>query len=390
MKILYVSPYPPAEDGIGTYTCCLAQAVRERGHDIRVVVPHPVPSATTDVLGAIDLRGSESAELREMIAKWDPDVVHVQFAVAAFGTRTLTLLRWLGALRHDIAVPVVATLHEVTSDTALLRAAGRIIYRRLVARCEQVIVHTHTAHGALIRIGGIPNSKAVVIPHPSARPPAGESTPQDLRRRFNLGDARILLAFGFIHVDKGLDDLVRALKILRRTGAARLDNVRIVVAGAVRPRQGLFRVFEFRDRLYRASVLRQARRASVSQYLALTGYVPEDDVTAWFEAAEAVVLPYRRTEQSGVAGLANAFAVPVLASTVGGLGEQFAGSQWTFPPRAPQCLARVLGAFLAVGPPDRTQLTLEHPSDLASVITATLELYSTVRRRAAREGSFVA
>ena len=379
VKVLYVSPYPPAQDGIGNYTRLLAEAVREQGHDVRVVVPRPTLYTLPDVIGAIGSRDRESAELREAIAKWDPDVVHIQFAIAAFGTRTATLLRWLDALRREMAVPVVGTLHEVTRDTALLRAVGREFYRQIVARCEHVIVHTHTAYDALTGPVGVPESKAVVIPHPSVRLPVGTSTPEDVRRRFGLGEARILLAFGFIHPDKGLDNLVGALSILRRTEAVPLDDVRVVIAGAVRRRNGLFRVFEVHDRLYLARLLRQARRKSLQQYLLLTGYVPEDEISAWFCVAEAVVLPYRRTEQSGVASLANAFAVPVLASTVGGLREQFAGSQWTFPPRAPELLARVLAAFLTATPSEQAQRSpVSNASDLASVIKATFELYRRV------------
>ncbi len=376
MRILYVSPYPPAQDGIGNYTFLLVEAARQRGHDVRVVVPHPTPYTLPDVMGAVGSRGRESVKLREAIAKWYPDVVHVQFAIAAFGMRTATLLRWLDALRRELAVPVVATLHEVTTDTALLRAVGRAFYRRLVARCEHVIVHTRTAYNVLTALIGVPENKAVVIPHPSVQPPMGTSTPEDMRHRFGLGDARVLLAFGFIHVDKGLDDLVSALGILNRTGAVRLDNIRVVVAGAVRPRHGLFRVFEVRDRFYFVRVLRQARRESLQRYLVLSGYVPEAEISAWFRLAEAVVLPYRRTDQSGVASLASAFGVPVLASTVGGLEEQFAGSCWTFPPHTPEFLARILAEFLGAAPSERTQLIPPpHVSDLESVITATLEVY---------------
>ena len=376
MKVLYVSPYPPSQDGIGNYTYLLAEAAREQGHDVRVVVPHPTSNSLPDVMGAVGSRGRESVKLREAIAKWDPDVVHVQFAIAAFGTQTAALLRWLDALRCELPVPIVGTLHEVTRDTALLRAAGRAFYRRIVARCEHVIVHTRTAYNALTGPVGVPESKAVVIPHPNVPPPVGTSTPEDVRHHFGLGGARVLLAFGFIHVDKGLDDLVSALSILHRTGEVPLDNVRVVVAGAVRPRQGLFRVFEIRDRLYFARVLRQARRESLQQYLVLSGYVPEAEISAWFRIAEAVVLPYRRTEQSGVASLASAFGVPVIASTVGGLREQFAESCWSFPPRTPEFLARVLAAFLAATPSEQTQLIPPpHVSDLASVIKATFELY---------------
>jgi glycosyltransferase involved in cell wall biosynthesis len=379
VKVLYVSPYPPAQDGIGDYTRLIVEAGREQGNDIRVVVPRLTPYALPDVIGAVGSRGRESAELREAIAKWDPDVVHVQFAIAAFGTQTVALLRWLDALRRELAVPVVGTLHEVTRETVLLRAAGRKFYRDIVARCEHVIVHTHTAYNALTGPVGVAESKVVVIPHPSTRPPDGTSTPEDVRRRFALGEARILLAFGFIHVDKGLDDLVSALSVLHRTSAAALADVRVVVAGTVRPRQGPFRVFEIRDRLHLARVLRQARRKSLQQYLVLTGYVPEGEISAWFHAAEAVVLPYRRTEQSGVASLASAFGVPVIASTVGGLREQFGGSRWTFPPCAPEFLARVLIEFLGATPSEQARLApLSHATDLASVIKATFQLYGKV------------
>lgn len=376
MKVLYVSPYPPSRDGIGTYTRVLAEAAREQGHDVRVVVPRLTPQTSSDVMGAVSSQGRESFNLIEAIVKWDPDVVHVQFAIAAFGTRTVTLLRWLDALRRELSAPVVGTLHEVTRDTALLRAAGREIYRRMAARCDHVIVHTHAAYNALTGRIGVPQAKATVIPHPAARPPAGTPTPEQLRRRFGLDDARILLAFGFIHPDKGLGDLVSALNILHQTGAVLLNDVRIVVAGTVRPRHGLFRIFEARDWLYLRRVLREARRMSLRQYLVFTGYVPDGEVSAWFGTAEAVVLPYRRTDQSGVASMATAFAVPVLASTAGGLREQFAGSRWSFPPGAPESLAGAIAAFLAARPPEQTQLSpLQRASDLSAVMRATFELY---------------
>jgi glycosyltransferase involved in cell wall biosynthesis len=375
VKVLYVSPYPPAHDGIGAYTHLLAEASRGQGHDVRVVVPRLTSHASPDVIGALPSRGRKSLKLLETTTKWDPDVVHVQFAIAAFGARTMPLIRWLNTLRRELAVPVIGTLHEVTRDIALLGAAGRELYRWIVARFAYAIVHTRTAYNTLIDRLGVPEAKAVVIPHPSARPPVGTSTPEELRRRFSLGHARILLAFGFIHIDKGLDDLVSALSILRQAGTVPLDDVRIVIAGAVRSRHGLFRAFEACDRLYLARVLRDARRRSVERYLILTGYVPDGEIAAWFRLAEAAVLPYRRTEQSGVASLANAFEVPVLASTVGGLREQFAGSCWTFPPRDPESLARVLASFLAATRSEQTLIPVPRVSDLASVIKSTFELY---------------
>jgi glycosyltransferase involved in cell wall biosynthesis len=225
----------------------------------------------------------------------------------------------------------------------------------------------------------VPESKVTVIRHPSVRPQTATVSGEDLRSRFGLGDAKVMLAFGFIHVDKGLDDLVRALGLLRESGCAALDEYVLVVAGAVRPRHGVFRAFEVRDRLHFYRVMRLAQRKRIRDRLVLTGYVPVGEVASWFDLAEMVVLPYRRIEQSGVASLANSFEVPVLASTAGGLAEQFAGSRWSFPPHAPAQLAETLRRFLEATPAERMGLpTVKHPDSLATVVASTLELYRTV------------
>ncbi|MGD0556926.1 MAG: glycosyltransferase [Streptosporangiaceae bacterium] len=361
MRILFVSPFPPARDGIGTYTQALMGALEARGHETQVVVPRQQEG---DALGHL----GDLAALNEAVRDWSPDLIHVQFAVAAYGTRTWTLLSWLRQIR---TVPVIATMHEVTRDTASLRAPGRALYRKLAAQCQHVIVHTRNASETLTRRLGLREASVSVIPHPEARPPRAVSTPEDLRERYKLDDLEVLLAFGFVHVDKGLDDLVMALRIV---GPSSLENVRLVIAGTVRSRRSLFRVFELRDRLHLARVLRMARRSGLGDTLVQTGYVPEADVAGWFQAASAVMLPYRRTEQSGVASLANAFGVPVLASTAGGLGEQYAASRWTFPPRSPEKLAEVLSRFLSTSPQDRASRRMA-VADMDSIVEATLSVY---------------
>jgi glycosyltransferase involved in cell wall biosynthesis len=379
LKVLYVSPYPPAHDGIGNYTWTLATAMREAGVETGVVVPRSLAGCPPEVLGAIDAGPHEYAKLRSTIAQWNPDIIHVQFAIAAFSSRTGALMRRLEALRRDLKIPIVVTLHEFTRESALLPVAGRALYRRVASHCDQLIVHTDMTMNAVVDRFGVPTSKVTVIPHPSARPPLVTASCDDLRLRFGLGDARVMLAFGFIHVDKGLDDLVRALGIVRAGGCAPLDDYVLVVAGAVRPRRGLFRAFEARDRLHLSRVMGLARRNGVRDRLVLTGYVPVGEVATWFSLAEVVVLPYRRIEQSGVASLARSFPVPVLASTAGGLAEQFAGSSWTFPPRAPRQLAETLERFLAATPAERMPpLANGRADDLGAVIIRTMQLYQTV------------
>jgi glycosyltransferase involved in cell wall biosynthesis len=384
MRILYVSPYPPARDGIGAYTSLLTAAMQDRGCEVRVLVPRPAADSPPEVVGAIGwLPWREAAALRR-ISEFGPDIVHVQFAVPAFGLRTIVLARRVRALRRHLGVPVVATMHEVTRDTTRLHRLGRVIYRGLARGCDMAIVHTQAASAVLTGAVGLAPGSVTVIPHPAARPPAGGTQPGELRSRFGTGDARILLAFGFVHVDKGLQDLVGALGVLRRSGSLSPDATRVVIAGAVRRRHGPFRAFEARDHLHLWRVLRLARRHGVRDQLILTGYVPDAEVVGWFGMAEAVVLPYRRIEQSGVAGLAVALGVPVLASRVGGLDEQFDGSPWTFAARDPAGLAHVLARFLATPPDERASAwRVREPADVSAVAAATREVYAAAMGGAA-------
>lgn len=389
MKILYVSPYPPARDGIGTYTQVLGRALRATGHEVAVAAVRSAPDAPPEVIGALGGYGAP-ASLRTAVSAFRPDVIHVQFAVPAFGSRTPALVRWLGELAGG-PTPIVTTMHEVTRDTALLRGPGRALYRRIAACSDRVIVHTRAGLESVSGRIGAEAGRTEVIPHFSAAPPAAATTADELRARLGLGGARLLLAFGFIHVDKGLDDLVRALVACRRRDPVALRDVRVVVAGAVRNRAGGFRIFEARDRLHLANVRRLIRRHRLTRHFVFTGFVPDGDIVAWFDAAEAVVLPYRKAEQSGVANLAQASGVPVIATTSGGLAELFAGSPWTVPPGSPERLADALLRFLAAAPddagasPDRRSQPFRprhvEAASLDNVAAATADVYQGALER---------
>jgi glycosyltransferase involved in cell wall biosynthesis len=153
-------------------------------------------------------------------------------------------------------------------------------------------------------------------------------------------------------------------------------DIRLVIAGAARPRVGLFRMFDLRDRMHFTRVSRRSHRAGLDDIVVLTDYVPEDDVAGRFEAAAGLVLPYRPTEQGAVASLADAFGVPVLASKVGGLAEQYASSPWLFSPRNPQELASVLARFVATPPWQRAlPAGPRAAAEMETVLDATLSIY---------------
>ena len=259
MRILYLSPYAPERCGIGDYTASFVRGARQFGHEVGVLSTSELHGAPEEVVMELPraLRGVPS--LRARIAAWDPDVVHLEFAVASYGTRLPVLLRLLRELRP---------LRAQVFATGSLRGPGRALYRSVASHVDRVVVHTEKSRRALTEDVGVRGTPIELVPHPRAELPAPTSSPDELRARFGLGRAPVLLAFGFIHVDKGLDDLVAALRLLPR------DDVRLVVAGDVRRRQGVWRVFELRDRLHLRRVRRLIARHGLGERVVFTGYVP--------------------------------------------------------------------------------------------------------------------
>jgi glycosyltransferase involved in cell wall biosynthesis len=76
-------------------------------------------------------------------------------------------------------------------------------------------------------------------------------------------------------------------------------------------------------------------------------FVPDDEVSLYFSAADLVVLPYESATQSGIVPIAYAFERPVLATRVGGLPEAVRNGETGFlvEPRNPAALAAAIIRF---------------------------------------------
>ncbi len=107
------------------------------------------------------------------------------------------------------------------------------------------------------------------------------------------------LFFGTITAYKGLDDLLEAWPRVHDA----LPQARLVIAGSVGADVDAGALAE--------------RVAGMPGVTLQAGYVPVEAVAPLFAAARCVVLPYRRSSQSGVAHLAFTFARPVVATSVG-------------------------------------------------------------------------
>jgi len=102
---------------------------------------------------------------------------------------------------------------------------------------------------------------------------------------------------------------------------------------------------------YRAEVERLGIEDLVTM---IDRYVPNEEVSLYFEAADLVVLPYETASGSGIIQIAYSFAKPVVTTLVGALSEVVEDGKTGFlvPPCDPQALADAIAGFFQSGRPD--------------------------------------
>jgi glycosyltransferase involved in cell wall biosynthesis len=136
------------------------------------------------------------------------------------------------------------------------------------------------------------------------------------------------LYLGVVRPFKGVEDLVAAFSALDRDQASqfRLSVVGEVWEGWMAPDQAI-------ARSPHADLIERVDR-----------YVTDAELTAYFEQADAVVLPYHRSSSSGPLHIAMSAGLPVVVTAVGGLTEavQDYPGALLVPPRDPAALREAL------------------------------------------------
>lgn len=222
--------------------------------------------------------------------------------------------------------PLVLTAHDVLPREA---AAGqREAQRRLYARMDAVIVHSQHGRDRLVHDLRVPAAKVHVIPHGAfTHLTAHDPVPLPAELRATPAERPVVLLFGLIRPYKGLDVLLDAWRALSAAGDPGAD---LWVVGLPK---------------YDISALRRAAPPSVRF---VDRFVSDPETAAVFRRADAVVLPYREIDQSGVLFTALAFGRPMVLSDVGGFPEVAAeGAAELVPAGDAPALAAALRTVLA-------------------------------------------
>ncbi|MCK4412007.1 MAG: glycosyltransferase [Candidatus Eisenbacteria sp.] len=315
MNIVYIGTAYPMRGGIAHFNAILARELAQR-HTVRFLSftrQYPgllFPGKTqyvADAEAAASVR-MEAEPVLDSIAPWswwrtarwaleaDPDLLLFKYWMPFFAPAFGTIARLVRRRRPVRVVFVCDNIipHERSPiDLPLTRYALRAV--------DGFVVMSASVRDDLLALR--PQAPWKLVPHPIYNI-FGERIPKaEARRRLGLEPGPLLLFFGYVRAYKGLDLLLRALPRIRARVPARL-----LVAGEFYEGEARYR--------------RLAGELGITDAVHFcSDYIPEQDVAAYFSAADVTVLPYRSATQSGIVQVAYQLDTPVICTDVGGLAE---------------------------------------------------------------------
>jgi glycosyltransferase involved in cell wall biosynthesis len=289
------------------YDHALCAALARAGADVRLQTSRfayaaaPLPDGYERVERFYRRGGGAAGSRRRFaakIAQHAPDML--RYARAAAPQADVVHFQWLTIQPLDVhllprtGAPLVLTAHDVLPREP--RRGQLAAQRRLYDRVDAVVVHSAHGRDRLVEALGVDRAKVEVIAHGAfehlTRVPGARPLPAELAAT----DKPVVLCFGLLRPYKGIDVLLDAWRRLA-------PDAELWIVGM--PRMDI-------------AALRAQAPASVRW---VPRFVADDELAAYFERADLVVLPYREIDQSGVLFTALAFDAPLLLSDVGGFGE---------------------------------------------------------------------
>jgi len=188
------------------------------------------------------------------------------------------------ALLRKLKMPVVTTLHTVLRDPNPDQRAVLIEVARL---SDRLIVMSEQAAQFLRDIYAVPSGKIDIIPH--GVPDFQFMDPNYFKDRFHVEGKSVLLTFGLLSPNKGIENVIRAMPAI----LARHPDVVYIVSGVTHPH------IRKRDgERYREELQALALQLGVSSNLILVNrFVSPEELVEHVGAADIYITPYRQEAQ---------------------------------------------------------------------------------------------
>ncbi|HET6528845.1 MAG TPA: glycosyltransferase family 4 protein, partial [Balneolaceae bacterium] len=286
-SVAVIGNYLPRKCGIATFTAdlveslakdksissCFSVAMNDRpeGYEYPKVVRYEVAQEQL----------KDYSRAAEFLNRKQPDVVCLQHEFGIFGGKCgeyiLTLLK-------ELEIPVVTTLHTVLVEPSKKQ---KEIMEQLSEHSARLVVMSRSAVQILQTLYDIPREKIEYIPHGIPDIPFNHA--HTYKNRMGLRDRKVLLTFGLLSENKGIEYVIRGLPEVVK----KFPDVLYVVLGATHPG-----VFEYEGEGYRNYLQELVQELGLDEHVAFENhFVPFEELCSYLLASDIYITPYNNEEQ---------------------------------------------------------------------------------------------
>jgi len=296
-RIAFVGDYFPRKCGIATFTTDLCCAVAKSMPVTQCLVV-PVNDLTEGYDYPPEVRFEiAEQELPAYLRAADflnitgVDVVCVQHEFGIYGGNAGSHLL---ALLGDLQMPIVTTLHTVLRDP---NPEQMRVMRELIRVSTRLVVMSERAVDFLRDIYRAPPGKIDLIPHGIPDMPFAD--PNYFKDEFGVAGRQVLLTFGLLSPNKGIEYALRALPAIIR----QYPNTVYIVLGQTHPS-----LLREEGEAYRLSLELLAKDLGVQRHVVFFNrFVELDELMRFIGAADIYLTPYLTETQITSGTLAYAF-----------------------------------------------------------------------------------
>ncbi len=286
-RIAVIGNYLPRHCGIATFTTDLCAAIStECGSAQLLALPvndteegYDYPNRVRWLLAQDDITSYQDAA--EFLNFNNIDMVCLQHEYGIFGgpagSHILDLLRGL-------KMPAVTTLHTVLREP---NPDQMRVMEEIAELSDRLIVMSQLSSQFLQEIFKVPGNKIDMVPH--GVPDLPFLDPNFYKDRFGVEGKAVLLTFGLLSPNKGIENVIQALPQI----LSKHKNVAYIVAGATHPH-----ILRREGDKYRASLQALAKEIGVeSQVIFHNRFVSPEEMVEFIGAADIYITPYRHEAQ---------------------------------------------------------------------------------------------
>ena len=286
-RIAVIGNYLPRQCGIATFTTDLCTAIASEYGSARLfAIPVNDPESSYDYPDRVRMEiEQEDCASYERAAEFlnfnGNDLVCLQHEYGIFGgpagSHILRLLRRL-------KMPLVTTLHTVLRKPDFNQ---QTVLEEIVHLSDRLIVMSELASTLLQSVYGTPKEKIDLIPH--GVPDFSFTDPNYFKDLFNTQGNSVLLTFGLLSPNKGIENVIRALPAI----LAKHKNVTYIVSGATHPH-----IRRREGERYREALQAEALQLGVSSHVIFNNrFVSAEELVEHVGAADIYITPYRQEAQ---------------------------------------------------------------------------------------------